>query len=139
MNVTDEIWMLLHLKYAMSRIMPKLHWIKSNRCCYLSVTKNIRLNWLHNELYWLSMKVSALKICNEETQIIQNCIQSVKNNYSYLSVTKDVWLNRQNCEWEWFSKKVSASKVCNELNHMRIAFNWKQQLLLPWCYRQFSI
>ena len=35
--------------------------------------------------------------------------------------------------------KASAAKICNDLNHTKISFNQKKQLLLPWCCWWFFI
>ena len=88
--MNNEVWMWVHLKYGISRIVWNFNSNKTDNWSYLSFLDYGRLNWKDNE-------------------------------------------------WEWCSINVSASKIWNESNRTRILFNQNKQLILPCCYRLWSI
>ena len=65
MNESDEVWRWLHQKYVMVRIVWKLYSFETNKCIYLDVPGNGKLNWQNNEWEWWSMNLSASKLWNE--------------------------------------------------------------------------
>ena len=87
MNESDEVWMLLRIKYVMSKIVKNIYSIKTNNCSYLDFTDGVRLDKQKDEWYWCSMKVSASKMCNESNH--KNIAFNFKN-CSFLVVTYNV-------------------------------------------------
>ena len=63
--VSDEVWMWIHKKYVMSRIVQKLSSFRTNNFTYLALTNNDRVN----------QQTMKLITCNSKTvkywQILQ--------------------------------------------------------------------
>ena len=64
-DVSDEVWMWVHWKYIIVRILWNFYSVKTNRCSYLDVPENGLLNRQSHEREWQSMNVSASKIWKE--------------------------------------------------------------------------
>ena len=60
MNINDEVWMWVHQKYGMSRIVQKFYSLKTNNWSYLTVPGNVQLNRQNNETCDLQLKNSKI-------------------------------------------------------------------------------
>ena len=49
LNVRNEVWIWVHQKYGMSRIIQKLHSVETKKITYVAVPEDGRLNWKNNE------------------------------------------------------------------------------------------
>ena len=127
-NVSDEVWIWVHQKCWMSQIVRKLHEVKTNKCIYITVINDGRLNQWNNEWQWWSMKVGALKLWNEY------CMKIVfVQEEMHLPCCSQLWSIK--CT----SMKVSALKLFNELNRTRFLLSQNKQMHLPCCSQKWSI
>ena len=125
MNVSDELWMWLHQKYKMSRIVRKLYSIKTNNCSYLAVPNSGRLNQWNNKCEWWSTNVITSKIWYESNHKTIY-IQTEQNNYLTLLFPKiSNWINETmdviDEVWMWIHQNYGMNWI------LKIVFSWDKK------------
>ena len=117
MNVINKLWMLLRIKYVMSKIVQNIYSIKTNNCSYLDFTDGVRLDQQKDEWYWCSMKVSASKMCNESnhTKISFNQNKYLTSLLPTMLGWIDETMNESDALWRWVHQKYEMSQIIQKL------------------------
>ena len=72
MDVSDEVWILVHWNYGMSKVVQKFYLVKINNYSYFTVPVNGQLNQRNNESF--NLKFTNSKIMMMITIIIDSII-----------------------------------------------------------------